>query len=277
MQKNISTREQHNAARDGISAVIFDMDGVIRDSRVPLWRATRDSLESVGIRMRMSADDLHKISGLTGRTRMSDNYKVIVAVERSGSGVGNVLADNPGSDEVNSRISALIAEHINEGDEEIFDSAYKVFCGAFNRECAQGSNLIHGVRDVIDYLISDGYLVGVFSAAPKESLVQMTDLLGISDSLVVGGDEVSMNKPYPEGVAILMDRFETRSENPMGVYPWNVAYVGDNMNDIYAGSAMGCITIGVLTGQGTEMRLREAGADYIFRDLSEFRSELLRR
>jgi phosphoglycolate phosphatase len=44
-------------------------------------------------------------------------------------------------------------------------------------------------------------------------------------------------------------------------------FVGDHPFDIIASKTAGCKAIGVLTGWGNEKNLKEAGADYIIKDL----------
>ena len=76
---------------------------------------------------------------------------------------------------------------------------------------------------------------------------------------LISGDDVKKTKPDPEPVI--------KSCSRLKVKPENCFFVGDHPFDMLAAKSAGCYAIGVLTGWGNEKNLKDAGADYIIKDL----------
>ncbi|MEM2340717.1 MAG: HAD family hydrolase [Candidatus Bathyarchaeia archaeon] len=79
------------------------------------------------------------------------------------------------------------------------------------------------------------------------------------DAIVRGGD-APRPKPSPDPILLACGR--------IGVGPEEAVYVGDNVVDVLAGKAAGCITVALTTSRGRE-EFEEAGADFILDRLDE--------
>jgi phosphoglycolate phosphatase len=62
----------------------------------------------------------------------------------------------------------------------------------------------------------------------------------------------------------------------LGINPGKCIVVGDHPYDILSGKRAGVWAAGVLTGLAPKKDLKEAGADYIFKDLKELVKALLK-
>jgi N-acetyl-D-muramate 6-phosphate phosphatase len=83
---------------------------------------------------------------------------------------------------------------------------------------------------------------------------------------VVSSQTCEYTKPFPDPV-----RHAARA---MGLNPEDCIMIGDTTVDILAGKSAGAQTIGLLCGFGMEKELRKAGADAIYKDLTELKESL---
>jgi len=77
---------------------------------------------------------------------------------------------------------------------------------------------------------------------------------------VVGGDDVKNKKPDPEPVL--------KACKNLRLNPKDCMFVGDHPFDMMAAKSVGSLAIGTLTGWGNRKNLKNAGADYIIKNLS---------
>jgi len=79
--------------------------------------------------------------------------------------------------------------------------------------------------------------------------------------------DVKRPKPYPDGSNKVLRSF--------GLKPCQAVFVGDSVTDMKAGKNASCIlSIGVLSGIGTERELRNAGADFVVKNVSKLNGVL---
>ncbi len=107
--------------------------------------------------------------------------------------------------------------------------------------------------------------LGIISSKMKDSLSLGVNLLGFDKyvTYVLGGDEVSVPKPDPEGLLKAKAHMDANSDKNY--------YVGDTKSDILAAKAAGFVAIGIVTTENFEEGMRDAGADYIVYDLLEIK------
>ncbi|HDL15493.1 MAG TPA: HAD family hydrolase [Euryarchaeota archaeon] len=132
---------------------------------------------------------------------------------------------------------------------------------------AMNSKLIESARDIIGFLKEKGCYIGIISRNSRRTIEVALENHKISDiDIIVSREDTSLIKPHPDQIFAAFKRLEVK--NPYGIM------VGDHPFDIVSGKSAGIITVGVLTGVGTEKELRDAGADYIFENLKEFKQFL---
>lgn len=105
--------------------------------------------------------------------------------------------------------------------------------------------------------------LGIVSSKMRDSLDLGIKLLNFDEyvTYVLGGDEVEVPKPNPEGIL--------KAKSEMDEKTTRNYYVGDTKSDILAANAAGFISIGIVTTENFEVGMREANADYIVYDLLE--------
>ena len=125
-----------------------------------------------------------------------------------------------------------------------------------------------GVRETLDLLHSQGFLLTVASSRSKKSLLELLDIMQIGRffQLVLGADDVRKAKPDPEPVLHTLRQ--------MSVSPDETLVVGDMAVDIMMGNGAGCQTCGVTYGNGSRDELAKAGAQLIIDHIGELPSLL---
>lgn len=94
-----------------------------------------------------------------------------------------------------------------------------------------------GVTDLISFLKSKSYKLGIVTNNSRSGLNKGLRLLGLSDAfdVIVTYEDVQERKPSPEGLQIAMHR--------LGVHPQECYFVGDSNNDLLAGTNASIQTI----------------------------------
>ncbi|MEX2160554.1 MAG: HAD family hydrolase [Anaerolineales bacterium] len=85
-------------------------------------------------------------------------------------------------------------------------------------------------------------------------------------ALVASGQTARRSKPHPHQIYWLAEQ--------LGIEPQECLIVGDTIIDIRAGVAAGAQTVGVLSGFGKDVELREAGADLILPSIADLPAAL---
>lgn len=131
---------------------------------------------------------------------------------------------------------------------------------AIEIEAARRARLINGIPALLAELRSRGIAVAIVTR--NSGAAARMAFKGIDDAcdVFLPREAVAHVKPHP---AHLERCFEI-----LGSEPPQALMVGDHPLDIQTGRQFGMRTAGVLTGSGTERELREAGADYIFDDVT---------
>jgi pyrophosphatase PpaX len=119
--------------------------------------------------------------------------------------------------------------------------------------------LIHYVKPMLEYIHNKGIRIGIVTTKKRSEALAILNGYKLHYNALVGGDDVRNRKPQPEPVLKACEEVETR--------PIFCISVGDHPFDMMAAKSAGCYAIGVLTGWGNEKNLKEAGADYIIKDL----------
>lgn len=128
----------------------------------------------------------------------------------------------------------------------ITDRYYVHFMGFVER----GLPLYPGVEETFPRLA--GRAIGTMTTRRRDGAKRMLEVAGLLSYFrtVVGGDEVSRPKPYPD--------LPLHSAGALGVPPEACAIIGDSPVDILAGRAARMWTIAVTYGYGDPKALREA-------------------
>ncbi|MHA1338543.1 MAG: HAD family hydrolase [Promethearchaeota archaeon] len=107
--------------------------------------------------------------------------------------------------------------------------------------------------------------IGLFSSTPlkeiKNRLNKDQDFLNLFLGNIVSGDMVKHQKPHPEGLLYLINKWK--------IPPENIFFVGDMITDIQCANRIGANGIGILTGYANKEDFKQNNAKYIINNLSE--------
>ena len=94
---------------------------------------------------------------------------------------------------------ALIGKLVGEPDEADFERAYPVFMDLYAENTSKRSSLYPGVREGIDLLKADGYMLGCVTNKAAQFTEPLLQALGVYDrfGIVISGDSLARKKPDP--------------------------------------------------------------------------------
>lgn len=141
-------------------------------------------------------------------------------------------------------------------DPEVYAQTYRRLFRIFNTDDAV--NLYPNVMETLCELKKLGATLTIASSRSRASLMDYIRNLHLTDiiSYVLGADDVTEGKPYPEAV--------NRTLKEFGAKPEETIVVGDTVFDIQMGRNAGTRTCGVTYGNGSRESLGEA--DWIIDD-----------
>lgn len=201
--------------------VFFDFDYTLGDSTAAIAEGYRLGFEALGLAP-PTVEQVRRTVGMT----LEDGYTLIT---------GDA---DPG------RQAAFVHQfHITVGTEAH---------GPGRRLMIEGTALLPGAAELLSALKGAGVHTAIVSTKPGDTIRQIFDHQGRLAllELVVGGDEVSRNKPDPEGLRLALAR--------LGLAPEQVLFCGDTVIDAATARAGGCDFCAVLNGTTPA----EAFADY---------------
>lgn len=158
-------------------------------------------------------------------------------------------------------LAKIFEEACRSRDEKLISEAVRIYRSRFPENCGSDLRLYPGVRDTLDSLGKNGNVLAIASSRERNSLLSLTDRLGITGdfAIIAGEQDVPHHKPEPDIANFVLKRAGIPAESAM--------FIGDTIFDIKAGRAAGMKTCGVSYGNHTKAQLLEAGADYVIDEM----------
>lgn len=140
--------------------------------------------------------------------------------------------------------------------ERAIDAAFAGYVEHHTVQCLRTVRAFPGVREHLESLRAAGHGLAVVTNKPERFAVPIVRHLGLHDLLtvVVGGDTLPLRKPDPAPLALALARLGCGGEVAGTM-------VGDGVQDLRAGKALGLRTVACLFGYGDAAKLRAEGAD----------------
>ncbi len=105
----------------------------------------------------------------------------------------------------------------------------------------------------------------IVTGRPRFEALQGVVQLGINPAVTISADDVAQQKPNPEGLFKVMKQLAVQRA-------W---FCGDTVDDMQAGSAAGCVCIGIgATTPAARQNLLDAGADVVLDDINQLKTLL---
>lgn len=142
---------------------------------------------------------------------------------------------------------ALVGQLDGEPSDEDFDKAYPVFLELYAENTSKRSCLYPGVREGLDYLKLQDYLLGCVTNKAAQFTIPLLKDLGIHDEfgVVVCGDTLPVKKPDPQPLLHAAAHFGVSAEDSL--------MLGDSQSDVKAARAAGfqiiCMSYGYNHGE----------------------------
>jgi phosphoglycolate phosphatase len=163
---------------------------------------------------------------------------------------------------------ALIGQLDGEPPDADYARAYPIFLELYADNTSKRSRLYPGIREGIDWLKSQGYLLGCVTNKAAQFTLPLLKDLGVRDdfAIVVSGDTLPVKKPDPAPLLHAAQHF--------GVTPAESLMVGDSVSDVKAARAAGFQIVCMSYGYNHGVDIRTAHPDAVIDSLVELRALL---
>ena len=146
-----------------------------------------------------------------------------------------------------------------------YEKAYPVFLELYAENTAKRSCLYDGVREGLDYMKSQGYLLGCVTNKAEQFTLPLLKALGIFDdfSIIISGDTLAKKKPDPLPLLHSAEHF--------GIDPKDCMMLGDSVSDVKASRAAGFAIICMSYGYNHGNDIANENPDLVLDSMSELR------
>ncbi len=166
----------------------------------------------------------------------------------------------------------LAAEMIkNQGTDVPFEQVVKVFQQLYLGDGVEAGLVKHEkdlISDRLKGLVFDSasrFTTAIVTGRPKAEAQQGVKQLKISADHVISADDVSQQKPHPEGLLSIMGTKQLKRT-------W---FFGDTVDDMQAGTQAGCVCVGIGAHSPEAIEnLYQAGADVVLENINQLETLL---
>jgi phosphoglycolate phosphatase len=128
-------------------------------------------------------------------------------------------------------------------------------------KAAGAGKLIPGTEATLKKIRGKGIKIGIITRNCEDAVRKVFPDINHFCDIFVSRNSVKKVKPHPDHLTCVMELLKISGEESV--------MVGDHIIDVQVGKRVGMKTIGVLTGRIKKEEFEKAGADYIFKDVSE--------
>jgi phosphoglycolate phosphatase len=228
---------------DNFGGVVFDLDGVIYDISEALEKAVEDGVEKYKLNIKIE-EVLQEIAHLIEEIQ---HYPVPQIILES--------------------YDLLQVDFLKDLS---FFKKLRIAVFLFNQfnEYREDSTLFEGIDEVIEELSDEDLKLAILTnnkSAYAEDILDKFDLTEYFPT-IIGFNEVSNNKPDPEGLLKILEKWDVKPEEAI--------FIGDMTTDVQAGKAAGVTVICVASGLAEKQKLLEEEPDYLVENTGELKALL---
>jgi len=163
---------------------------------------------------------------------------------------------------------ALMGELEGQPIKEVFDVAYPIFLDLYEDNNAQRSYLYDGVREGLDYLISQGYQLGCVTNKSEQFTHPLLKALGIFNDfkIIISGDTLAKRKPDPMPLLYCAEHFNLK--------PKECLMLGDSVSDVKAARAAGFDIICMSYGYNHGNDIADENPDLVIDSMNQLSDHL---
>ena len=245
--------------KSNIGAVIVDVEGVIRDSATVFHHAYEQALASANLRLISLPTETWKLRGYKELNSQKKMLETLYAIAKTNDDLTKILWKKKPVEYLNEiNKKAQPSKEVLAKMEEAYVN-YLITPVVMRRIPPVRAGKM-GVKILKD----DGYIVAALTNSSREVSEKWMELkkVGAHFDKLMGIEDVGVPKPAPDGIIKMCKHLKVKTKDTV--------YIGDTEADIIAAKSAGCIPVGVVSG-GTERRtLRDLGATYTFKSVTEF-------
>jgi len=158
---------------------------------------------------------------------------------------------------------ALVGQLEGEPSDEDFARAYPVFLELYAENTSKRSVLYPGVREGLDYMKAQGYLLGCVTNKASQFTIPLLKDLGVHDEfgIVVCGDTLPVKKPDPRPLL--------HAAEQLAVGPADSLMLGDSKSDVAAARAAGFQIVCMSYGYNHGEDIRNYSPDAVIDSMAE--------
>ncbi len=132
------------------------------------------------------------------------------------------------------------------------------------------NEVYEGIPALLEYLSQQGHTLILATSKPEEYAARILEHFGLLEYFtLVAGNTLKEERPKKEDVLCYIKQ----------LYPDisadNALMIGDRMYDVQGAHHLGLCSVGVLYGHGSLTELKDAGADYIAKDVAELKKLIM--
>ena len=163
---------------------------------------------------------------------------------------------------------ALIGQLDGEPSDEDFAKGYPIFLELYKDNTSKRSCLYPGVREGLDYMKSQGYLLGCVTNKDAQFTIPLLKGLGIYDEfgIVVSGDTLPVKKPDPQPLLHAAAHFGVGAEDSL--------MLGDSKSDVTAARNAGFQIVCMSYGYNHGEDIRNYDPDAVIDSMEELKTLL---
>ncbi len=163
---------------------------------------------------------------------------------------------------------ALTGELDGSPSKEAFDKAYPIFLDLYAQNSSVRSTLYDGVIEGLEYLKSNGYLLGCVTNKAEQFTLPLLKSLGIFDyfGVVISGDTLERKKPDPMPLIHSADFFNVK--------PNECVRLGDSVSDVKAARAANFQIICMSYGYNHGNNIADENPDLVIDSMKQLRDYL---
>ncbi len=244
-----------------VKLLIFDVGGVLRDSKGALHFAYKKGFETVGLEYPFSPEEAWHLRGIGKYNSSYHSIKALIAVIFENVSLKEILYKK-NAEEI---LDEIIRRNASKISEEKVNKIRKEYKKIFRSEEVKGLiKTFPYAEKAVDILLDKKYELAIFTNTSKETVKR--DISFYKKFKIILGEEDTEKKPSGKGITMIREE--------LGFSEKETAYVGDSQIDVLAAKNARVRSIAVLSGMGLKIHLETLNPDYIFENILEMSKKL---
>jgi len=234
--------------------LLFDVDGVLRDSEQAAHRGYRAALGEIGHGLNSTSRRSWRLRGHIEFSSRTVLLLALHALEKEGISLRKLQR------RLDWKVRLLKLVNKSRLSEQQIKKMNEAFSKSFASESIA---TVHDAIAALHTFKRKGFRMAILSdghSGPIEKWLRENRVRKLFE-VVLGSDQVNRVKPAPDGIL--------KASKLLGVRPADIVYIGDTPADVLAAKAAGSYSVAVTTGMSTKRILASAKPHILINSLGE--------